>query len=392
MPVIVYNKYNDNNLVRALLYNMATPEDEYYSFMIPAILAMIAGLKIPLEAGTKNLYSQEKYNRLITSLRTSLIGKEKVGIILIITGFVFGGGSRFLPAGLGYLMFLFGKLTFVGILYIYFSDSNKKRFYLAGGLLLAIAQSLASGIFGDLVYLSALSTMVVVLGRNVSVGKSLTICLLGFFLAITIQTIKGEYRKKTWGDPTADKIDAIVSVVGDKVTNFEENFNDDGIFPLIVRFNQGMLVDKVMNYVPRVTPYQNGKTIWLSLAASLIPRYIWPDKPEAGGHANMLLFTGMRIDGYSMNVSPYGEAWGNFGKTGGVIYMFFYGLFFNFVFYILHKKFEKQPTLILWIPYLFINSIQIETDTLLTVNSITKGVLFMWAFFFVFRRITNLSL
>lgn len=392
MPAIIYYQFNDDPYVRALQYNMSQPRDVYFGFMVPSVIALIIGLKVPLGLDTLRLYAAESYRETVVQIKKSLIGKEKVGIILIVIGFLFGALSRVLPAGLGYFNFLFSKLTFVGILYVYFSDSHNKTKYLAGGILLALAQSLISGLFGDLIYLTALSTLIILLGKNINVGKSFVFCILGFLFVVVIQTIKTEYRVRTWGDPSVSKVDAFVSVATDKVVNFENNFTVQGMFPIIVRFNQGMLVDKTMNYVPSVTPYQDGRTIWLSLLAAFIPRYVWPDKPEAGGHANMILFTGLEIEGYSMNVGPYGEAWGNFGKNGGIVYLFFYGLFFNFVFYTLIKKIQKHPTLLLWVPYLFLNSIQVETDTLMTVNTIIKGALFIWGFFFVFKRATGLSL
>ena len=86
---------------------------------------------------------------------------------------------------------------------------------------------------------------------------------------------------------------------------------------------------------------------------------------------------GNQIKGYSMNVSPMGEAYGNFGVQGGIIFMFFYGLFFSDAIFLLLKVIRKRPTLILWFPVLFLNSIQIETDILMCVNSLLKNLIFI---------------
>lgn len=394
MPGIVYYQFNDDPYVKALQYNMTQPKEVYYDFMVPAVLAFIAGLKLPLTMQYRNYYSAASFKRITDNIRQSLSGKENTGLLLIGIGFVFGAGARFLPSGLDYFGFLFGKLIYVGILYAYFSDAKpgKKRIYLIGGIILILLQSLSSGLFGEMIYFTVMSTMVILLGQKQQFARNLVLCLLGSFLIVVLQTVKGEYRRVTWNDPGADKVNAFTDIALDRIVHFENNFTTEGMFPIVVRFNQGMLVDKTMDYVPRATPYQEGRTILLSLAASFVPRYLWPDKPIAGGHENMLLFTGYDIEGYSMNVGPYGEAWGNFGKDGGIAYLFFYGLFFNIVFFTILKKAQKHPTLLLWVPYLFINSIQVETDTLMTVNTIIKGALFMWGFFFVFKRVTGLSL
>ena len=91
----------------------------------------------------------------------------------------------------------------------------------------------------------------------------------------------------------------------------------------------------------------------------------------------MEYFTGLIIEGYSMNVGPFGEAYGNFGSTGGIIFMLFYGLFFNLAIFFLLKVSKSKPTIILWFPIIFLNAIQVETDILMTVNSVIKNCLFV---------------
>ncbi|MBI1780017.1 MAG: hypothetical protein HYR66_01390 [Sphingobacteriales bacterium] len=392
MPAIVYHLYNDDYYVKALKFDMSVNEDAYYGYMLPAVIALIIGLRFPLRGIQPVIGTPDFYRITVNGIKEHLKGKEKTGLLLIAIGFSFGIFEKFLPQTLAYFLFLFSKLIYVGIIYIYFSDSPRKNLYLAGGLFLALTQAILTGLFGDLVFLTALSILLVLLGKQVNFGKSIILILIGGFFVLILQTLKQEYRKLTWKDSSADKASVFFNIAMDRATNIESIFDKEGAFPVVVRFNEGMIVGKVMDYVPRITPYQDGKTIWLSLAASFVPRYLWPDKPEAGGHENMRLFTGYNIEGYSMNIGPYGEAYGNFGKNGGIFYMFVYGLFFNFVFYQIQKISKQRPTILLWVPYLFLNSIQVETDTLLTVNTIIKGALFIWLFFFVFERTTRLSL
>ncbi|HET9058226.1 MAG TPA: hypothetical protein VFN30_15385 [Chitinophagaceae bacterium] len=392
MPAVVYHVYNDDYYVKRLRFNMVVEKEAYFAYMLPAILALIIGLKFPLKGIKSFLGTPDFYKTSVFNIKEYLRGKEKTGIVLIGVGVGFGVFELILPQSLSYIFFLFSKLIYVGIMYVYFSESKDRNIYLAGGLILALAQSLLSGLFGELVFLSALSFLLIMLGKKINFTKSIVLLVIGSFLVILIQSAKGGYRKVVWRDSEADKVSTFTDVIFGKLTNIDELFDARNTFSMVARFNQGMLVAKVMDYVPKVTPYQDGKTIWLSLTASFVPRYIWEDKPEAGGHANMLLFTGYKIEGYSMNVSPYGEAYGNFGKMGGIIYMFFYGLFFNFVFYKALQYSQRKPTVLLWLPYLFLYSIQIETDTLLTVNSIIKNTIFIWFFAFMFQRIARLSL
>lgn len=392
MPILVYYLFNDDPYVKALKYDMTISKEDYYSYMLPAVIALILGIKLPLGAGKQNFGNREYFQSIIFNIRARLAGKEKTGLLLMGIGFSFGVFEKILPSSLYYFLFLFSKLTFVGIFYIYFSDSRNKKLYLILGLIIALFQALITGIFGDLVYLSVLSLLLLLAGRQLNFGRNIVLTIIGLFFVLLLQTIKKEYRNITWGNESVDKTSVFLNIATDRALNFTDNFTVEGMFPTVVRFNQGMIVAKVMDYVPRNLEYQDGKTIWQSIAASFIPRFVWPDKPVAGGHENILLFTGFDIQGYSMNIGPYGEAWGNFGKTGGIVYMFFYALFFNYVLYRLFKHSEKDPTILLWVPYLFLNSIQVETDTLLTVNTIIKGLLFIWLFRMAFGKITKLAI
>jgi hypothetical protein len=156
--------------------------------------------------------------------------------------------------------------------------------------------------------------------------------------------------------------------------------------------NQGWLIAVTMNRVPEKFPFANGETIWESVAASFVPRLLWPDKPEAGGKANLKRFWGFDLKGFSMNIGPIGEAYANFNTTGGIIYMFFYGLFFNLILSTILKLAEKRPTLILWLPFLFMYTITVESDLLITMNSLLKGVFFTWIVFRLFRSLYHIEL
>ena len=166
----------------------------------------------------------------------------------------------------------------------------------------------------------------------------------------------------------------------------------DKLFFVAVRLNQGWLIAVTMDRVPSRHPFANGETIWQSVAASLVPRLLWPDKPEAGGKANLKRFWGFDLRGFSMNIGPIGEAYANFDEVGGCIYMFFYGLFFNLILFTILRLAERRPTMILWLPFLFMYTITVESDLLLTMNFILKGVFFTWIVFRLFKALFKIEL
>jgi hypothetical protein len=93
-----------------------------------------------------------------------------------------------------------------------------------------------------------------------------------------------------------------------------------------------------------------------------------------------------------MNIGPMGEAYANFDVLGGIIYMLFYGLFFNFMLSTILKFAEKRPTIVLWLPFLFYYAISVETDSLTTMGSLIKGVFFTWLVFKIYRITLRMDL
>lgn len=377
MPMVVYRVYNNDKSVIELFYNMTVDENDYYGFMVPAMLAMIIGMELQLIRATS---SQKIIIQALRQCRLYLQGKSGIGKVFIAVGIVSGFVSVFLPAGLDYVGYLLGKLLFVGIFYILFSDVKNKKLYIIGGLSALVIQTIINGMFGELIYTSMLGFLLFILGKKTSYYKKMSLAIIGALFVLILQSIKSEYRKATWyglGDKNQSSGQVFFNLILDRVSNPELFFYKENNFAFVVRFNQGMLQAKVMNYVPKVRPYAGGSTIVNSILASFVPRILWPDKPKSGGHWNMEYFTGFIVEGYSMNIGPFGESYGNFGQSGGIIFMFFYGLFFSLAFYTILKISKSKPTIILWIPILFLNSIQVETDILMTVNSLIKNSLFV---------------
>jgi hypothetical protein len=218
--------------------------------------------------------------------------------------------------------------------------------------------------------------------------------IAGIFVILVIQSIKPAYRSVTWrGNQNVDKLSVFSELVGERLTDPTKLFsNEKQLFGFYGRFSQGQIVSQVMFSVPYKYPYADGETILLSLAGSVVPRFLWPDKPETGGVYNFQRFLGIKLVGYSIGLSPFGEAWGNFGKTGGIIFMFFFGLLLNFFFHLLLKLCLVTPSLILWFPFLFFYTLQVESDVTTMLNSFIKAGVFAYVCYKLFPLIFKIKL
>jgi hypothetical protein len=156
-------------------------------------------------------------------------------------------------------------------------------------------------------------------------------------------------------------------------------FSEDAFFPMYYRGNEGYNVALVMRRMPALQPYDNGFNLAKTFASAVVPRVLWPDKPESGGKFNMKYYAGYEIEGFSTNVSPIGEAYGSFGPLGGVIYMILLGAFVRWSYRKVFIIANTIPLIIFWIPVLFYQVVySMESDTLQILNSLTKSAFFIW--------------
>lgn len=170
-------------------------------------------------------------------------------------------------------------------------------------------------------------------------------------------------------------------------------FSDVNIKATITRINQGWIIARIMNHTPAIEPFAKGETILEGLEATLLPRIIAPNKAKAGGHENFERFTGKELlKGTSMGLSPLGEAYANFGVEGGILFMFFFGLFFNFFLAQIYNFSYRYPTLILWIPLMFLYVVRAESDFVVVMNYLIKSSVIVWLFYWGFRKFLGIQL
>ena len=148
-----------------------------------------------------------------------------------------------------------------------------------------------------------------------------------------------------------------------------------------------------MSHTPSVEPFADGETIINALEASLLPRFLAPNKAKAGGQENFERFTGRNLEkGTSMNLSPLGEAYANFGVSGAIVFMLFFGLFYNFFIHQIFKLSFRYPSLILWLPLMFLQVVKAESDVAIVLNHLVKATIVVGLFYWGFNRFLGIRL
>jgi hypothetical protein len=384
-PVVVYHFFPETNHLAALWQDfMPIPSDEYFSYVLPATIAMCLGMFIPLRYSRLSSH-QPFLGKAIQHLRQD----PEVPILLVILAALSLVADVFV-SGLGFLFKLLTNLLFVAVFYVYYSGGKRKRLLLFVVFGLLGVGAIARGMFGQLLFIAVPSFFIIALGKNrgYSYFAKLGLFIFGLFGLLTIQSIKTEYRARVWVETPSieERVKLFSRMVADVLADPQQIFDDEeNFFSISVRANQGLHIARVLDYIPDHANFSNGRDIFRSFLAVLVPRFIWPDKPEAGGKYNMARYAGYYIQGYSMNVSPVGEAYGNFNRGGGVAFMFVFGLLLNLAVNQTLKIAARHPSVLLWIPFLFYQSIKVETDVLTVFNSLFKAGVFVALLFWGFR-------
>jgi hypothetical protein len=231
--------------------------------------------------------------------------------------------------------------------------------------------------------------------------KLLILCS-GFYIAFIIQTFKKEYRQVVWME--TGNIEHVKSLKEGQKTNQgiflemmsermeTEELDDYGdVHKFVDRLNQGWILALVMNQVPKNEPFSNGVMIKEDITSAFVPRILNPNKRSSGGEygrQKFMQYTGKYIGPNTrMTIGTYGDAYVNFGITGGIIFMFALGLLFNIILKLIYSlALTKYPTLLFWIPFIFFYAMRSGNEFLMILNYITKSSLIVFAIFYIFKN------
>ncbi|HUB60026.1 MAG TPA: hypothetical protein VL978_04965 [Puia sp.] len=381
MPMLGYTIYTKENfLARLWVRYMFIPKEKYFSYTLPAMTLFCLAICWPVNS--RKASDQGSRLRLTMNRiqgRLSLMPRTSIYIISI--GIAASFIASFLPDALTFVAMLFFWSSFAGVLYLFYTPHFKyKRLILGIFAFFILTTALRNGMFTLVAYMGITMFSFFFLGRKTRFWKKLAFFLLGCFFLFLVQSVKTSYRNYLWRQGySGNQAVLFGTLIVNKLSDFSDLFSAEAFFPIYYRTNQGYNVAMVIRRFPNTLPYDYGSNLSLSFASSFVPRLFWPDKPEAGGKFNMKYYTGMVIEGWSTNVGPLGEAYGSFGPTGGIIYMFCLAVFIRWGYRRIFKLAGKWPLLIFWIPVMFYQiTYSAESDSLQIFNSLVKSAFFVW--------------
>lgn len=369
---------NESNHWRYFMY---VDESEYMRLAVPGLICFSIGIW---------LFSPSyAFKKIDAQLGELIKNHSNIAYILIIAGIISLYLGPYVPPVLRFVLFLSQSLQFVGLALLLFKPANRSKWMWFFGVMGFLAiNSIIKGMFHDFFLWSVLLSSFVVMQLNLSMKGKLILIALGFMSATLVQTIKGQFRSSTEGLEDQQKVEIFTDMIGQQIDNRNEFEDQNSIDRLNVRLNQGWIISAIIDNIPKNMPYADGETISEAIEASLLPRFLAPNKKMAGGQENFRRFTGIGIrDDTSMGTSVLGEAYGNYGFTGAWIFMFIWGVFLALIFRILINYGKKKSIIIVFIPLIFLQVIKAETELYVVLNHLVKSLIFVTALLFLLRKV-----
>jgi hypothetical protein len=358
---------------------MYVPEPRYMQLAVPGLLCLAVGLY-----GVEALWKKRPSAAMFQAAATRIQQQRQLPYWLIGIGVIASFIRPHVPGALNFVLWLFSSIKYIGVIYLLFSRERKKWGILALTIGLAAWSSIRHAMFFEVMLWGVFIAFYVALITRPSMKVKVSLLLLGTLGIIALQGMKMQYREMIREGNADNRAVVFTTMVGEELGLGDDEFlGEDAISSTVIRINQGWIISRIMDYVPDERPFAEGETVWMSLYATFVPRLLDPDKPTAAGRENYQTFTGFQLLGTSMGISILGEGYANFGTTGAWIFTLAYGACLAVGLSLLLSACEKWPTLILWLPLIFLYPVKAEADLIKILNHFVKGGLMTVGFFWL---------
>lgn len=379
-PFLAYYFYEPDPI-----YPMEVEPADYFGYAVPGVLLFALGLYV-----FKHPAKLHDFPGIIRQYNIELIGRQ-----LIVMGLLADIGIYVVPGSLKFFMLLLSYSKFIGAYYLLFSHYRFKRRWIMLAFSPLLVQNVAQGMFHELLLWGVFSLMIFFITERVSFFRKAAILLVGFVSIYFLNLIKKEYREATWVIGVNYSVTDKLMIFAESTLNvFQGDIENEEEFEAgehnLTRLNQGVIVSRVMSHTGRREPFAEGETVEQAIMAALVPRVLNPNKVRSGGRDTYERFTGYGINaGTSISLSLLGEGYANYGY-GGIFFMFFLGLFYSFVLYMVLRFAHREPYLLLWIPFLFLPVIKAEEGFETVLNYLIKALLVLFVIHkFYLKRYTH---
>jgi hypothetical protein len=371
--------YNGLDIYQEGYNKMQISEQEYFAYAFPAVLMFIIGLNFL----SKKLPGEKPD---LQGLSNYVKDRPVMPYTLIVLGFISSLVSIFFSSDLAFVFLVLSGFKFVGIFLIILGNKGMKPLPLVIVYGSIISSSIAQGMFFDLLtWLIFLGSIYAIKFKPNNYLKVSFILLFSLF-SVVIQQLKGDYREATWKQGEEASVETVKKSL--KKKNEKQGlFSAESLGASNLRINQGYIITNIMKTVPDKIPYENGAELELILESSILPRIIAPNKLNSGDRFIFMKYSGIPVAaGTSMALSSVGDAYINYGPLGGAVFMFFFGLLFNYFLKLFNKKSKDFPIAILLATVAFYYPIRPDCELQTILGHLFKSTIILFVILSVWKH------
>ena len=353
---------------------MQIPESEYFLYVLPAVVAFIAGL----HSWSKNLKGEILD---LASIKAFTGSNNEIAYFLIGVGFFSGLVTDIFSSDLAFVFYLLDSFKFIGLFLLIVGSDSLKIIPMSIVLGSIIISSLNQGMFHDLLIWIIFLFAILAIRYQPKIYIKLIFMVAFAILAVTIQLVKGDYREATWGRGEETELNTLTKAYAQ--TRAENKFfNYSSIAQSNLRINQGYIITHIMKTVPKKVPYANGTELNDIVISALLPRFLMPDKLTAGNRDIFMKYTKFQLKkSVSMGLSSVGDAYINFGVIGGCVFMFLLGLFYSEVLKGFNRYSKSFPILLLFTPMVFYYAVRPDSELQTNLGHLVKSCFLIFLIF-----------
>ena len=358
---------------------MQIPDVEYFSYVIPAVVSFIFGLH-----WLSNNLKGEILDQ--AAIKSYVARKKDIPYILIAIGFISGLIANIFSTGFDFVLYLLDSFKYIGVFMLILGEVSLTIIPLILVFGSIILSSIGQGMFHDLlIWVIFLAAVIAMQYRPKASFKAIFVFAFIIF-SISIQLLKSDIRGARTGGADDSGLNTLTRA-------YEQSLAENAFFSLKalaesnLRINQGYIITHIMKTVPLKEPFANGSEMNEILTAAILPRFLAPDKLTAGNREIFMKYTHFQLKkNTSMGLSSVGDAYINFGITGGCIFMFLLGLLYNEILKAFHRFSRTFPVLLLFAPMVFYYAIRPDSELQTNLGHLVKACFLIYVVFWLWKN------
>ena len=357
---------------------MQIEENRYFELSIPAMFFLNWGLYF---------FKASKLGLNINKIKTELEPNKK----LLIQWFTFSVFITLirgkLPGELAFYAYLIGLTRFVtsfGLLLI-----NRKRnfIYIIITYSIMFYDSLAIGIFNDLVIWVILLGILMAYLYKPKFYLKLIFLIFALLLIYLIQITKGDYRSQIWYDNKEASISVLAGSIDQNIAGNGSLFSESNLIHSLSRVNQGWIFASTVNNMDKKNDFQGFSLLKTYIESALLPRFLDPNKLTSDDQTLFNRFSGKFIlKGTSMGLGILADGYISFESYGVYFFALLLGLLFYFTFWVAEIWNKNSPFLILFIFPILSYSIRPDCSTQTVLGHIFKSILLYSVLIYLYNK------